>query len=274
MGLAAGRCAAVVAGALAGLFGASEVSASTGAAVVSYSPGTTANPLYSDPEAALGLPERFTGEGVFPSVVSPFSPPYGEDELVSIGEGGHLTLELAKPARNRASNAFGVDLILFGSGGFIDRSYPSGITLPSAAKLSDDALEVWVSSDGSHFEPLGEFRDARFPTLGFLDSGPYDLVPGAVPTDAFLPVNPALVPSDFASKILGDIVGMYAGSAGGTPVDISASGLSTVRFVRFSLADDGNAGTNLKAEIDAVTVVPAPGAGLGLLILAFGRRRR
>lgn len=258
--------------------GAGQALASAGAAVVSYSPGTTANPFYSDPATALGLPERFTGEGVFPSVVSPFSPAFGENELVSIGEGGQLTLQLARPARNRASNLFGADLILFGSGGFIDGSYPSGVTLPNAAIFGNDALEVWVSADGSHFEPLGAFRDARFPTLGYLDSGPYDAAPGVRAANVFQPVDPALAPSDFASKSLGDISGLYAGSAGGTPIDIGPSGLSEVRFVRFSVTDDGDANTSLKAEVDAITVVPGPASslasGLGLALLAFGRRRR
>ena len=43
--------------------------------VLAYDAGSNPAPGYTDPSSALGSPERFTGERVFPGVVSPFNPP-------------------------------------------------------------------------------------------------------------------------------------------------------------------------------------------------------
>src|SRR2546423_14112086 len=68
------------------------------AQVISYSPGTTPASGFTISSSALGEPERFTGEGVFPGVVSPFNPPFRPNEIVSIGEGGQITLRLSNYA--------------------------------------------------------------------------------------------------------------------------------------------------------------------------------
>src|SRR6476646_1434147 len=67
------------------------------AEVLSYTQGTNASfGFTSTPTAALGPPERFTGEAEgFPSAVSPFSPPFSSTELISIGQGGQITLRLS-----------------------------------------------------------------------------------------------------------------------------------------------------------------------------------
>ena len=60
-------------------------------AVMSYVAGEDANDSYDDPATTVGSPERFTGEGFgYPGVVSGFVPPFGTDEIVSIGRGGAL----------------------------------------------------------------------------------------------------------------------------------------------------------------------------------------
>ena len=67
-----------------------------------------------------------------------------------------------------------------------------------------------------------------------------------------------------------EIVALYDGSGGGIGIDIAGSGLETASYVRF-LNNSGEA-----FEIDAVAIVPAPGAlfmlGLGG-IFATPRRR-
>ena len=65
--------------------------------VVSYDAGSGGADGYTDPTAALGEPTRFTGEGVWPSVVSQFNPPFMPSELVSIGIGGELVLSFDEP---------------------------------------------------------------------------------------------------------------------------------------------------------------------------------
>lgn len=244
--------------------------------VWSFDPGLTPTPGFGDPNAALGAPERFTGEGSFPSVVSPFNPAFGADELFSIGEGGHLTLRFDQPLRDDPSNPFGIDLILFGNGGFIDADFPHGTTLPNAAAFGLDTVRISVSVDGSTFLPLGDFTEGLFPAMGYTDAGPFDTAPGSLPTDFARAVNPALTQLDFASKTFAEIRALYDGSAGGTPIDLAASGLTEVSFVRLEVPDDNDPSTDLNAEIDALVRAPAPGSLtiLGLSALGMTRRRR
>jgi len=243
--------------------------------VVAYDPGTTAMPGYTDPTTALGPPERFTGESLYPAVVSIFNPPWETNELVSIGEGGFLTLEFFEPITDDADHPFDVDLILFGNGGFMDDDWPNGRIGSPPVMFGTDALRVSVSADGVDFIELGEFVEGVFPTQGYLDSGPYDEQPGDRPTDFTRPVNPALTADDFAGLGYTDALALYDGSGGGTPIDIAAAGLEFVRFVRIDVLDDGNANTSLNAEIDALATVPEPATGVmvaGAVIL-FALRR-
>ena len=54
---------------------------------IAYDPGENAAKGYTNPDVVRGSPERFTGEGIFPGVVSAFNPAFGTDEILSIGRG-------------------------------------------------------------------------------------------------------------------------------------------------------------------------------------------
>jgi hypothetical protein len=61
--------------------------------VVSYVPGANPDVGYTDPATALGKPTLFTDPaGMYPGVVTPFSPSFGLGETVSIGMGGSLAI--------------------------------------------------------------------------------------------------------------------------------------------------------------------------------------
>ena len=64
--------------------------------VISYDSGVIDSPGYNLPESSLGEPTRFTGENIWPGVVSPFNPPWLANEIVSIGSGGTLTVKFNK----------------------------------------------------------------------------------------------------------------------------------------------------------------------------------
>jgi len=246
---------------------------------ISYEPGMGAPVGYTNPVSALGEPTRFTGVGVFPSVVSPFSSPFLGSEIVAIGVGGHLTLQLGTPAINRPENPYGVDLIVFSNAFFIDLDYPMGI---AGGLFGAGEGIVEVSDDGQtwHVVPDVAARGA-FPTLGYLDSGPFDQTPGRVPSDFHLPVDPAIDPDDLFGLDYEALLAVYAGSGGGTGIDLSTVGLESATHVRISVsANAPNA-----VPIDAITVVPArsrrvfadlngdgivDGADLGLLLSAWG----
>jgi len=240
--------------------------------VVSFIPGAGADPTFGNPTVTLGSPERFTGEGVFPSVVSIFSPPFGTDELLSIGFGGSLIVEFDEPITDDPGHPSGIDLIVFGNGGFADADFPNGLIGDPPFTFGLDPMGVSVSADGVTFVLLGTFTEGLFPTQGYLDSGPFDGTPGNVPTNFTRPVDPTLTLDDFAGLTLVQALGLYDGSGGGTPIDIGPAGLGAVRFVRIEGVTEG-----VTVEIDAFAAVPEPVSAnlvLGLIICQAAFRRR
>lgn len=238
--------------------------------VISYSQGSNASAGYTNPLTALGSPERFTGEGVFPGAVTPFNSPFGTDEIVSIGEGGELVLGFSQPITNDPNNPFGIDLLVFGNAYFVDQSYPNGIAGPVAA----EGGVVSVSPDGTNwYEVTGVQADGMFPTLGYSDLiDPYATTAGNVLTDFTRPVDPTFDPTGLSFN---QIVAGYNGSGGGAGIDIGALGLSEISFVRIF----NPLGSGVTPEIDAiadVTAVPAPSvlALVSCSLVCASRRRR
>jgi hypothetical protein len=251
--------------------------------VVSYSAGTTAATEFGSglpfdmSSAALGEPERFTGEGVFPGAVTPFNPPFLRNEIVSIGEGGELTLRLSNYAIPQAGAP---EIGVFAHPGLIDNDYPNGLATTPASEFSAKSALVEVSADGVSWSSLGNTL-FDIPSNGYTDlmKGSSN-VPGTVLSDFQQPFTGSL--SDFNGLKYydaggGDILGLLAGSGGGKWLDISGTGLSQVGFIRFSVADDGNPNVKLNFELDAVSVshaalgaatVPEPGT-LGLAAAAL-----
>jgi len=242
--------------------------------MVSYAGGSGAVGAYSNPLTALGSPERFTGEGVFPSAVTPFSPAFGTDELVSIGAGGHLIVAFDEPVTDDPANPYGLDLIVFANAGFIDDFYPDGMTTASAAMFGVGVIPlVEVSPDGVTWRPVSAQIDALFPALGYTDlTDPYSLTPGSVPTDFTTPVNPALNP---AGMTFAQLIAGYNGSGGGTGIDLAPTGFASISFVRFTNVSTAPAAFEVEALAD-VTPVPVPGTvgPLALAGLCVSRRRR
>ncbi len=236
--------------------------------VVSYTPGSGTSSAFRNPLVALGSPERFTGEGVFPSAVSPFNPAFGTDEIVSIGSGGSLTLQFAQPVANDANNPYGQDLLIFGGQFFIDTDFPNGNAGPIFGAASNSRVEV--SADGQTWLTVtGAQATGLYPTLGYLDlSAPTSTTQGSVLSDFTKPVNPSFDPS---GKSFAQIVAGYNGSGGGTGIDIGSTGLSQASYIR--ITNLGSAPFSIDA-VSAVTPVPSPLAGLVLSGLLCVRARR
>ena len=240
---------------LAALPGASETRATQFAAeVVSYKSGVgfatdwSTGAGYTNKDAIVGSPARET-PGKWGGPITPFSPPYLLAQILSIGEGGEVTLKFGKPIRDESINPFGLDFLVFGGAGFTITNGDfggGGITDGTLFGQDDGETRVSVSADGDAWFVLDPKRapafDAYHPTDGSGDFG--------------LPVNPALDKGDFAAGGLAKFTELYDGSGGGTGYDlgwaVDAAGkpvaLAQVRFVRLEVLSG-------KAEIDAVSDV-------------------
>jgi len=243
------------------------------AQVVSYDAGATPTAGYTTAAAALGAPEQFSGEGVFPGVVSPFNPPFLASELVSIGEAGHLTLRLSNYVIPQAS---GPEIGVFSNVGLIDFDYPNGLAGSPASTFDFDSAVVDVSEDGSNWVSLGGF-DFDAPANGYTDlTDPFSGVPGSATSDSQLPFTGTLASfSGLKYTDAGgpDMLELLNGSAGGKWLDISTTGLAQVGFIRFSVPADLSPIANSNFELDAVSIargamgaptVPEPGTSVML----------
>jgi hypothetical protein len=265
---------------------ASRAAAQYAAAVVSYNAGATPESGFTMPFAAIGSPERFTGEGSFPSVVSPFSPPFLASEIVSVGEGGQITLRLSHYAIPQAS---GPEIGVFENLLVVDTSYPNGVAGSPASTFGIDSALVDVSADGTNWVSLGNIA-FDVPANGYTDViDPFATTAGSVTSDFQKPFTGNL--NSFSGLRYfdagdPDIVDLLAGSGGGTWLDISNTGLAQVGFIRFSATDDLNATSRLNFELDAVSIsraamgaaiVPEPAAiivlGLASSCGSLARRR-
>jgi hypothetical protein len=245
----------------------SAVAGSFAGAVVSYDAGSTPATQwpsfdpYDMPGSALGKPDGITGEeGTFgTSMLTPFSAADERAEIVSVGEGGHLTLQL----ENYCVIGAGPDLGVIGNAALVDTAWPKGVAGDPVTTFGADPVVIEVSQDGSAWTSLGAVMvdmpgnyyanatdAADFPTSGYNADPP---VP-AVLADFGKPFTPAGGLSDFAGKDFDEILTLLDGSGGGTWLDLSGTGLSHVGYVRFSVADDGDTGTGLNFELDAVSI--------------------
>lgn len=242
-------------------------------AVSSYHPGSNPAPGgYTDPSAALGEPSRIT-PGDFGGPVTPFAAPYLNTQIVSVGEGGSITVEFDTPVQNNPLNPFGLDFLIFGGTAFLDADWPNGITDGSGATFGDNAgsTRVYAGNDPDNLFLLN-------PSLA-------PVVDGLFPTDGagnfHLPVDPALNNASFASRTLADIRTLYRGSGGGTGFDLAwavdelnnPADLASARFVRVEVLGD-------RSEIDAFSAVIVPEPSIFLLVtlggagLVCARRKR
>jgi len=242
--------------------------------VVQFDGGVGGVPGFDHASSALGAATRFTSpDSPFPSVVSPFSPPFGADEIVSIGAGGSLTLRLGSNIRDRAGHAFGLDFIVFGNAGFVDTSYPHGVVGDAPFMFGTGAaVLVEASVDGSSWQTVQTRTLDLFPTLGYRDAGPFDTTPGSDETDFRVAMDPSLGLSDVAGLDYAGLLSLYGRSGGGIGFDLGLSGLESASFLRFTHA--GSAGESF--QIDAVSVIPAPTTTSLVLLGACSvlRRRR
>jgi hypothetical protein len=222
--------------------------------VVSYEKGVGFASNFTNATAALGAPTSS-------SSVTPYAPPFSTSQLVSIGAGGWLTLQLGTPVLNNPANSFGVDFLIFGNSFFVVTN-GSGVSAITSGDIfsSSGSTRVEVSADASEWFTL----DASLaPTVG-------KLFPTDGPGNPFVAVNPGLTNADFAGLNLAGVRSLYNGSAGGAGFDLAWARDSEGNFVDLPSANyvriDVLSG---RTQIDAISVVPEPSSRALLMLIGF-----
>lgn len=234
--------------------------------VVSYTAGSNSSSSYRDASVALGSPRR-TMPGGWGGDLTPFNAEWYADQIVAIGSGttnGSLVVKFDHQVQDNSSGVqYGVDFIVFGNAFYSN----SGGT---AGGCFSEPVNIAVSQDGSTWYDIsGVYADTEFPTMAYTNTSSAYAADGTIETDYTTVVDPGFSAS---GKTLAQLQAGYAGSGGGTGVDISGTGLSWIQYVKV-YQTSGAAG-----EIDGFAdVVPEP---VTLSLLCVGgltlmlRRRR
>jgi len=257
---------------------------------------------FDNSACALGRPTvDTTGDGWFipltnPVPVVPVYPSFRAHELVTVGNGGHLTVKFNHKVLDDPDNPYGLDLTVFGntfqvfgSGQSWSNGDPNDVTVggsgfvePGIVSVSQDGLTWFTFS-------TGPFADDFAPTLGrAYDTADPDKSIGewnnwwGDPTDPRVPLDPSLDFSSFNGWTVAQVAQEYGESAGGAGFDIGQFGLpidpeTGCKWIQYVRVAD-NPGSTATTEIDAFAdVVPEP-ATMVMLALGGGavlfRRRR
>jgi hypothetical protein len=157
--------------------------------------------------------------------------------------------------------------------GLVDTSWPSGVAgQPATPYTAVRQASISVSDDGNSWASLGLITfdlPTNYYSEGLNDPG-YATIVGTKVADFSKPFLGTL--SDFDGKDWPHVLDLLDGSAGGTWLDLSGTGLSQVDYVKF----DVEAGQQM--YVDSVVGVAVPEPGVALILLGAGllglRQRR
>ncbi|HEV3383646.1 MAG TPA: putative Ig domain-containing protein, partial [Gemmata sp.] len=205
--------------------------------VVSYAPGTLADPTYDNPNAALGglnpVTGSFDGSNYY---LTPFDPAFSSSDLVEVGAGGSLILKLSQTASTN-----GYTIGVHTGFGLADADYPNGTNTDPATYFSyfQRQADVLVSADGVNWGNLGTitFNNPSNYYAG-TTTDPEGLSPGVGPLAN--PGEPFLGSlSSFNGENWQSTLATLNGSAGGTwlnlggVTDENGNPISGVNYIEF-----------------------------------------
>lgn len=235
---------------------------------------------YNDANTALGRPTlETTGDGWLIPLdanvpVVPIYPAFRAFEIVTVGNGGYLTLKFNHRVADDENNPYGIDFIVFGdalqltSGGQMwDNSNPEDFTVVGNI-LSEPGIAA-VSQNGNdwYYFSSGPYADDFAPTASYEWDDVNDT--WAQELDPTRPVDPNLTAFDMDGMTVAEMISAYDGSVGGTGFDLRwleasdyaalavdpNSGRKWIQYVR--IADDP--ASSATTEIDAIADVSCCG---------------
>lgn len=248
-------------------------------AVLEYVRGANAASGYTNAHAALGEAARATLDGSATALVTVINPAWLPNQIVSIGDGGHLTLMLGADVSNDDDpvHLYGVDLLVYGNAFFAAGGTAGFYTSPWVG-FSGEPAEIWVSADTQTWcRAPARFADWYMPTQAVDVHGE--------PSDYLRPIHPALLTNAWCEAeppwTYSNTVAAYDGAAGGCPVDLddlltSAGAPTNLPWARFvKIADtSGDGSTELDAVARVAAVPEGVGASAGLLLVWLRGARR
>ena len=237
---------------------AGESSNNWASKVIEYIPGDNVFATYTNANTVIGPASQYTfseQESTNLSSVTVINPPWQSDQIVSIGNGGKLIIQMGNQVNNydEPEHPYGVDLLIYGNTlfAYID---DEGLSQTNPWYLSsEEPIEIWVSNDLTNwFIATNCFADSLMPTQSIDLNGN--------PADYLYPPNPDLLTNDWFNGMWSytNTVAAYDGSAGGAPVDLSqlktsdgqATNLQYINYVKIENPQTADA-----AEIDAIAAV-------------------
>lgn len=267
--------------------------------VIQYTQGTSvgkdwiSGATFNSPASALGRPTvDTTGDGWYIPMSNPVPvvhvyPSFRSYELVTVGNGGSLTVKFDHKVLDDPRNPHGLDLTVFGNafqviggGQGWTNGDPNAVAV-GGTTFSEPGI-VSVSQDGTNWYTFsaGPYADDFGPTLGRVyDTANPDKSIGSwnnwwgAPTDPTVPLDPSLTAASFNGFTVAQMAQAYGQSAGGAGFDIGQFGLpvdpetgySWIQYVRITDAPASSATT----EIDAISdVSPTPEPATAALLAA------
>jgi hypothetical protein len=233
--------------------------------------------LFTNPMTTLGRPTVVTtGDNWYIPLSEPVPlvavyPAFRAFEMVMIPKNGSVTVAFDHPVYDNPHNPYGADFIMFGNsfqviGGGAEWSNGDPNETGNGGSAFVERGQVFVSQDGMSWIEYadGPYADDFAPTLGRVydtnnvqtNLGPWNLWWGGA-TDPTVPVDPAVVPSDWSGMSVAEISRRYRGSSGGTAFDLadlplgvcSNTGWKWIRYVHVERSGAMN------PEVDAVADV-------------------
>ena len=237
------------------------------------------NPLYGNPNAALGQPTTlvFDGSTSTPDATSTYvrssvfpafnTAPDGSPLLASLpGATSSLTVKFDNPLVHDPSHWYGDDFIVFGNQLFSGQGADgnpyvtspnedlSTYTITDGSPNTSSALPaVSVSADGTHFVSVSPadslyFPENPFPWVGVSAQNPTGWNEND-PLNFTQPVNPDLTAADFLGRSASDVADtLYGGSAGGTAYSLAGTGLT-----KFNTSDSPGRASWMPSPVSAST---------------------